>query len=761
MKQTGKWWLVGMLATSVCLAEPASQGTEQEARRKMVALNQLIDQADEAGIDVLREKMTVRTAETFLNYADWDEAHQETNVSYFEQASKYKKDAVKMAEELADFERADVVRMLDQSQSDLKDLLAGRTRRLPTPKVDWAEVVHEGDQLTYQGRPVFLTDWTWKPDTPELTEFHGQQDGFFLMHPYVMNEQGDIHPRVKLALEDKADGKLGFIFLNHKGTPKWAREKYGPNFVMREDTYTAYDIDSPGAREVNRLLLAGTVPYMAGKKYSELGYMLCNEPHFYTTKEKDTDDPKKWGWACGSASEYTVAKFRTWLSQRHESIGELNELWGTEFADFDAVQIEVPIYKGLQGTPKWYDWVTFNMDRVTDWFQFLKSEIRKHDPDAKVHLKVMPNLWTENARGHGLDMEALTRMSGIIGNDCGSAYNHMWKKPEWMDHYVFEWRELCMSHDFFKSVSPEKIMYNTESHFLSTGSSRDLNMDPAYARATFWLAHTQGLTVSQNWFWTRKADGSIPKKAGNGYAGSNNQQPRIVNEVHATMMDLNACSEEIMAMQRQKKPIRIFYSKASAVNKPEHMDDVFELYESLHFEGLPLGFVTCDILKTQDPENWDVVLVHKTEFVTAADLAALQEYVDRGGKVIVDGVSLAKDEYGRPIRGLKGPVRRTDSLEKMKSAALRMVASKGDLPPVKITEKNSTDNKGCTWKCITNSVGNPVLSIVNLGKTDATLDVQWAKGKDPLVCTDILTGRKLDGPLTAKPYEVVFVEVTR
>ncbi len=44
--------------------------------------------------------------------------------------------------------------------------------------------------------------------------------------------------------------------------------------------YTMYDINHPLARQVNSDLIKGTVPYMAGKQYTGLGYMLCNEPHW-------------------------------------------------------------------------------------------------------------------------------------------------------------------------------------------------------------------------------------------------------------------------------------------------------------------------------------------------------------------------------------------------------------------------------------------------------------------------------------------------
>jgi beta-galactosidase len=134
----------------------------------------------------------------------------------------------------------------------------------------------------------------------------------------------------------------------------------------------------------------------------------------------------------GRFLNYTIEKFKTWLSNKHETISDLNQLWGTSFADFNNVTIEIPINGNLQGTPKWYDWVTFNNYRVTEWYKWKKSEIQKHDPDAIVHLKIMPNLWSDNLRNHGIDFEALTEMSGISGNDAGAQNSWMWGEPRRM-----------------------------------------------------------------------------------------------------------------------------------------------------------------------------------------------------------------------------------------------------------------------------------------------------------------------------------------
>lgn len=739
-----------------------SQSLEKGALEKIKTLEKLIKKAENKNIDVLKEKTTVRTAEIFLKYANWDEKNVDKNTEYFKLVPSYKEEASKMAKELAHFERKDVNVMLDQSILDIQSLIDKKTFRKPSPHVDWTKVSVENDQLTFNKRPVFLADYTWKPDVKELTEYHGNQDGFFLTPSFVTNENGTINRHRMEQLNSKSDGSLGFIFMNHKGVPQWSKEKYGPNFSMREDTYTAYDIDNPGARDIQSKLLSAVVPKMAGKKFSQLGYMLCNEPHFYTYKDSKR---KKLPWASGGVSNFTIDKFKVWLKDKHSSIESLNSLWETNFSSFDNVQIEIPIDISLKGTPIWYDWASFNMDRVTDWYSFLKDEITKYDSEAKVHLKIMPNLWTDNRRVHGIDLEALTDLSGIIGNDSGAAHTYTWGKPhDWEKHYAFEWRELCMGFDFMKSVSPNKINFNSELHYLSTVRSRNLYLDPMYARATFWLAHSYGMTASQIWYWPRLASGEVSKKdkEQKGYAGSNNQQPRVTNEVHTTLIDLNAYSEEIMAIQRQRKPLRVFYSKTSAINKKAHMDDLFELYESLNFEGTPIGFVTKDIIKKQANNSWDVVLIHKTPNVTVDELKAVQSYLDNGGTVILDAVSLKTNEYGKSIVGLKesnGKIINVNSVSEAKSEALSILKNKELVPDVEVTETNVIGTKGCIWRVVKNEAGNHVLSVVNVGKSNASLEISL-KGNSNVVCKDLLKGVEVSSKPTLKPLELYFVEVT-
>lgn len=752
--QKRKTVLLILLSFAFTTSNTFAQTLDQQAREKITILNNLITDATNKGISVEKEKMTVRTAEVFLKFANWDEANVPINTLFFAKVYSYKNNATEMATNLPNFERTDVIAMLDEATATLTQLNSGQIYRKPIPIVDWTKITHNGDQLTFNGKPVFTSDYTWKPNVTELDEYFGNEDGFYIDHNQVKDASGTINPWTLSSLNAKATGSLGSIFLGNKNVPDWAETKYGPGFKMRTDTYTAYDIDNPGAKELTGLLLKGTVPITAGKKFSELGYLLCNEPHFFT---------KAGAWATGPVSNYTIAKFRTWLSTKYASIADLNTSWGASFTSFDNVAITIPIDGNLQGTPKWYDWVLFNQIRVTDWYTYLKTEIRKYDPASKVHIKIMPNLWTDNWRDHGIDLEALSRMSDILGNDAGAQFTHMWgAAPEWEANYAFEWRELCMGYDFMKSVSPEKIIYNSEGHFITTSNSCDLYLSPNYIRAVYWLAHLTGMNAIQSWFWPRAADGSISTTSAESYAGTSNNQPRVTNEIHSTTMDLNSYSEEITAFQRQKKPIRIFYSKTSAINKTKHMDDVYELYKSVYFNGLPIGFASKDIIINNNNRDWEAILIYKTEFVTQAEISALQTYLNNGGTVIIDAVSLKKNEYGKALPALTagtGKLITSTTLAEMGTKAMEVVSAKNLMPEVSLSETNTGGAKGCIWRVIKNSTGENVLSVVNVGKTEATLDIKYTGATAGTSCRDLLKGVLVTSKPKLKPNGVLFMSV--
>jgi beta-galactosidase len=584
-------------------------------------------------------------------------------------------------------------------------------------------------------------------------EHYGALDGEYITPNYVADASGSIVSWKLSDLNNKPDGRLGYVFVDHTNIPNWAKSRY-EGLTAISHNFTKYDIDHPGARELYGFLFGGTVPKMAGKNYTKLGYMLANEPSFFSQEGV---------WNTSEVSEYTKEKFRNWLQEKHDSIEVLNSLWGTGFESFDSVKISIPISASHEGTPMWYDWLLFNYHRVTEYFRFMKREIRKYDPDAMVHIKLMPWLWTGDKMDHGIDFEALTRMSDISGADAQAFNSQMWGDPgDWPAKYAFEWKEIAMAYDFFRSVRPGHIIFDTENHFLSTTRFRDLYLKADYARATYWLAFMHGLNAGRSWYWGREASGE-PHGDVKWYPGTYLQQPQILNEMHEALIDLNNHSEEMTAIQQQPKPLRIYYSLSNAINRSSYMKDVFTCYELVNFEGVPLGFATDSILMESKPGDFEAVLVYKSERGTLQEFNALQAYLDSGGTVIKDYNSFKLDEYGRPHESLSpsnGTLISTSSILVMKREALELLEEKALLPEIVVTESNAIGPDACFWRCVKNKEGNNVVSLINLGKTNARLNFDLPGAPYGTLCRDLINGIEVPPDTVLRPCGVLFLEVT-
>ncbi|GKX28209.1 hypothetical protein SH1V18_06890 [Vallitalea longa] len=765
--------------------ESNGKSIESEARVKLLLLKELAKQAEDEGYDTERENCTIWMSEQFLEFADYDDLHIKENKYLFDCAPMYKtEDTKKLANELPNYERSEVLKMLEKSINDLQDVISGKNVRKTVNKVDWDNIMVKDDQFyNSNGKPVFLYDYFSKAhgadqDDPNLyNDYLGN-----IAHPLCMSAY--LSKKENGGLTDKAysdiieyenkylpmKDNIGYMMLWHSGKviPEWFINKYGKENVTHGiPKYTQYDIDNPNIRNVWSKVIEDLVPKIKDKNYLQLGYILSNEPHWYA--DKDSYFVVKNG-----ISDETLSRFRSWLQKKHNNdINELNQLWETDYNNFDEITISIPIdVSALRGTPKMYDYSRFNMERVTDWFTFLHDNIKKYDEDAYTHLKIMPKIFTDNSgsRDHGIDVEALTNLTEYIGNDATirKQYFNSREKEDWEKDYAYYWREIAMTYDILSSMGPDKINVNSESHFISTTRFRDNKMEPEYVRSTYWLATILGMNANLTWYWGRYGDGSIEPRiladSGNlakGYPGSCAQMPRVANEYTQTMMDLNAFSTDIVKFQRQEKPIRIYYSETANINDEEQINRLFNLYESMYFNGLPIGFATKDIIRNKK-EDFDEIVIYDTPCVTDDEFLALQEYLDNGGTIIVDNKSLIKNEYNQfrtlKLNKSKGKlIKVNNGISNISTKAFDLIDDKK--PLVNVEEINGSQKKGCIWRVVDgDGADNKLVTIINVGKSTAQLDIT-NKDNPNAVIIDMLTGKEMSDSITLPSEGVLFLNV--
>ncbi len=769
----------------------ASHSLVKEALAKIETLETKMAEAETKGIDVTREKTVVWFAKEFLKFADWDEKNQGAVAYLVRQYAPYKEDSDKLAAEIPDFQRTKTIEILDDGIAELSRVIGGEVVRRPVNKVDW-QSIEVGDNMLVNGngRPVFLYDYFSKSVGRPLTDdrvyndhlgaiFHGGENLYPVEHDrainsFLLKEDRTSDQDLLNEVTGISDANVGFLSYWNQGIPEWV-EKLEPEVRFGRSTFTGFDIDNPLVREVWGTIARETGALTQGKKVTQLGYILANEPHWHSIAS---------GWTRRTGemqqiSTYTLNGFRAWLHKKYDGdIERLNKNWESQFPGFETVVIEIPIAAQTRGTPMFYDWARFSMDRAIDWYAHIQRELRKGNPSADTHIKNSTHLFTDNERAHGIDLEALAELTSMIGDDAKTRPTRRSypNEPEaWEEHYAYCWEELSMSYDFMESVSPEKIHVNSESHFLSASRWRKLDTSVEYVESVYWLATLQGMDANMAWFWARDPDGSPEDRlegelnfadlalAGS-FAGSVNQQPHIANAYTQVMYDLNSFSEEIIALRQQRRPLRLFHSETSAINKQNHMTQQFSIYEKLFFEGAPIGFVTENIIRNQDNQTWDAILVYRTEFVTDSELDSLQSYLDYGGTLIVDSEnSLSQNEYGQRHRkrlnqsnGELIILTGDESLEKIRDLAIEKTAS--GRHDVTLAEDNGSDHKGCHWRAVKRADGSYLVSILNLGKNSAELRL-GIKSQNSIFVTDLFTGKSVSSEFNLDSKGVALLEI--
>ncbi|MFR9504018.1 MAG: beta-galactosidase [Rikenellaceae bacterium] len=747
---------------ALSLTDVAANTKVDLCKAKIKELKSLIKQAKKADIDVNREEGAIWMANEFMFYADWDAKNVEHNRYQFSCWDAYKDDAAKMARELPDWEREQIIMFLDQAIEELTDVINGDIVRRDFPDIDWANIKAKDGHFESNGRPVFVHDYCSRGDFNESL-YSGLTSSGSMNLSSIDYATGEISKSAQ-SMFKRYNGNSGEFMLGHGQPPKYIMER-DPEAQDGLRVFTQYDIDNPTIRDSWSRVIEAMVPQVKNYSFTDFGYILSNEPHWFT--EKDV-------WATGNISKHTVAKFRAWLQETHKEISAMNQLWGSNFASFEEVTIEIPFDKEIKTTPMYYDWCKFNQNRVSEWFEFLTDNIKRHDPEALIHVKLIPRLFTDDIRDHGLDFERITAMSGIIGNDSKIQGRLLSSQgPEWWEpYYVFSWNEVGIAYDFMESVAPGMPNNNSESHFLSSAGWRDLYLTPEWTRAAYWLATMQGMDVSKAWYWPREKDGGPthilrrtdiehPRASGKAYPGSVAQQPAVANEVNRTYMDLNAFSEEMVAVQSLARPARIFYTETSAINCLTYMASINELYYPLYFKGNAVGFVTPNVINTQDNASWDVTMIRNTEFVTVDEFKSVQKYLDNGGTIIIDNKSLKKDQYGRPLNMTlnpsKGKIITCEDVDQFLSEADAILMANGSKPDIEIAETNGTGRPGCAWRSFRKDENTTVVCLINIGCTDAKLELSSNEGVSTV--RDLMIGKRAKSSFEMKPFEVMMLEI--
>ena len=213
-----------------------------------------------------------------------------------------------------------------------------------------------------------------------------------------------------------------------------------------------------------------------------------------------------------------------------------------------------------------------------------------------------------------------------------------------------------MTYDFVKSVAPNKGVFNSEEHSLTSGSFVKMDMTAEDVQAVLWLEHLHGMTMNLMWRWGRDAEGAprfswlddIETES----IGCSCTHPRRMDAYGRVMKEINAYAKEVRALADQPRPVRIYYSLDSYIQDPGHVPAIRRAYEGLYSLGVPLGFVTERLLaraSLAQRKQYRMIVVAGATYMSDAAVEDLRRCAADGAKVVILGSeSLKRDAYGRP-----------------------------------------------------------------------------------------------------------------
>lgn len=776
-------WPVHAAAGTV--AEWEELNRELEDRR--ATLEALVREAEGRDLCTEYAEVSRQVISTFRLAARHDREHVDQVRRIFGSFGYAKQVDPAAADRLALDELRACLEVADHAAAELRRQLGGEVTLREPPDLTTGRMKLAGAYYLLEGQTVFPSSLVWMPGEEGFMEAFGRLGSAYYPTSHVLengalNDQATARSVASLVDQGKLHAAPFVFFLGHSRSG-WMERRH-PEITHGARHFTPYDVDSPRVRSWVRTLCAGSLPALSAACADRpLVHLLANEPHFAT---------RKGGWLSKNGlSDHTLHKYRNWLAAKYKTVDELNRVYGTSYNRFDQVRCFADdpgtydaeeayrarqVDPGLRGGPVWYDWCRFNMDRVNDWFSFLKQQVQAHDGGRKapVTIKMLGSTLSSSTRDGGLDIEYLTGLQEMPGADLrvapreavfyGRHEEGLDPDTGWIARYAYDWVEQSMYLDFTKSLFPDRLFYDSEWHGFSAVSWRCFSMERDYVRSALWMAFCHGMGAIKPWVWGRRLDGAL--QGGADHVGELSTQPIALDAYGRALKELNAHAEQVASLVPDTRSFMIYYCEEAAIQDGDYPAGVKAVYEALKLLNLPVGFATPSNISRLDPGT-QTLMVPPTPFISDASLEALHVFQGIEGRIVLVGESgsFLKDEMGaeRTDEGITDPFESLPfhNVLQMTETFETALARVRPAPPVEVTVRDPVGEKArgvMVYQGRDADTGQVLLVLNNVSKDRRVVELELP-GERSRTVTDLLTQRTSPPRLVMEPCAVRMVEL--
>ena len=429
----------------------------------------------------------------------------------------------------------------------------------------------------------------------------------------------DLENRILPALRSAAEHNMKVcLLLSPHYHPAWLLDKY-PD--MRADSdFLKYEITHPKAEEMLDAYLAALIPKLKASPWSAAlhSLVLSNEPVYI---------------GCTPYNPQSLKDFRHYLKQKYRTPSDFNAAAQRDYPDFDSMTGQIETDPALRS-----EFERFRRDTFAAWHRRLAERVRRIWPEIPLHAKMMifSSLYVPQATDAGM----FAAFSDYNGNDNYRMYD--FDNAGLAPHHISS--ELGSE----LQLSARKLsICNSENHIIADGETRPVPNGHIYT--AMFEQYATGASALITWVWTDidylKSLSSSPMFCGN----IRNRPGNIIAHGRA-MLDANRVARELVRFSRYEPETAILHAPSSLLHAPERYKNSLDaLYAATLPTGHRVRFLSEEQLGRREFGAVRLLLLPEAEYLDRKALAGLNEFVRRGGRVMVCGKAPRYDEFGNSL----------------------------------------------------------------------------------------------------------------
>lgn len=420
-----------------------------------------------------------------------------------------------------------------------------------------------------------VVPWLTKPALKELDELLDKYDKMGVSVYYALSQEFD----TTLEADMKENGKNYYSYM-----------KFNPTH--------------PRVNEQIELIFSAVMPVI-NKHKCVASLMIQNEPSFYSYDKA-----------------YYQRQWENFLSERYNGdIAQLNKAYGSEYKSF----AEVPRSQTDTRDVRFNDYRNFNDSILTGFYDKIRTEIRKYNKDIPIWTKeMMPTRAYGGAKTAGVNAEVLADYFDLNGNDAFG----------FIDQDDLPFAGKMAWYDIQTSIIDAPVI-NGENHIIKDDTGKKINYDIKYDyhyAADVWEGMIHGAGLQEYWLFSRT------DRALNTYGQTSLLfRPATLDKVSKATLDIHRLTPQIVALQDKARETAILYSDTSLSFSGQFMNALYQTYTNLLYLGQRPSFVFESQTDKITVDNYKMIVVPACTNVTTDVLMKLDEFVKKGGKLLIVG----------------------------------------------------------------------------------------------------------------------------